>query len=33
MKTEALPLEALDQVIAQVKGNRASLAHHNEYGS
>lgn len=33
MRTEALPLEALDQAISQAKGNLASLVHHSDHGS
>lgn len=33
MRTEALPLEALDQAISQAKGNLASLIHHSDHGS
>lgn len=30
MRTDALPLEALDQAISQAKGNLASLVHHSD---
>lgn len=33
MKTEALPLEALDQAIAQARGNLEGLVHHSDHGS
>lgn len=33
LRTEDLPLEALDQAISQAKGNLASLVHHADHGS
>lgn len=33
MRTEALPLEALDQAITQAKGNLDRLVHHSDHGS
>lgn len=33
MKTEALPLEALDQAIAQARDNLEGLVHHSDHGS
>ena len=33
MRTEALPMEALDQAINRAKGNLASLVHHSDHGS
>ena len=33
IRTEALPLQALDQEISQARGNLASLIHHSDHGS